>query len=95
MTVSKDAGQREHIAMYASALGENAIERYALFLTSLDNNVGIEERRQALRRAEQHNLNMVRVAQATAEKTIEKAFEASAIAIQPQRCLSNSPATLT
>ncbi len=47
--------------MYASALGENAVERYALFLTSLDNSTTREERRETLRRAEQHDLDMIRV----------------------------------
>ncbi len=61
--------------MYASALGENAVERYALFLTSLDNSTTREERRETLRRAEQHDLDMIRVAQATAEKSVEKALE--------------------
>ncbi len=47
--------------MHASALGENAVERYALFLTSLDNSTTREERRKTLRRAEQHDLDMIRV----------------------------------
>lgn len=55
-------------------MGENAVERYALFLTSLDLSVDLDERRSALQRAEKHELNMVRVAQVTAEKTLEKAF---------------------
>lgn len=71
----QEAGQREHIALYASALGENAVERYALFLTSLDLNTDTEERRAALLRAEKHELDMVRVAQVTAEKSLDKAFE--------------------
>ena len=29
------SGQRELIVMYAGALGDNVVERYALFLTSL------------------------------------------------------------
>ncbi|KAI5120989.1 hypothetical protein M0805_000450 [Coniferiporia weirii] len=76
LQVLEEAGQREHIALYASALGENAVERYALFLTSLDLSTDLEERRAALLRAEKHELDMVRVAQVAAEKTIEKAFEA-------------------
>ncbi|KAH8111554.1 107-domain-containing protein [Phellopilus nigrolimitatus] len=76
LQVLEEAGQREHIALYASALGENAVERYAMFLTSLDLSADLEERREALLRAEKHSLDMVRVAQATAEKTIERAFEA-------------------
>lgn len=61
--------------MYASALGENAVERYALFLTGLGLSVDLEERRAALRRAEDHGLDIVWVAKATAEKTVKKAFE--------------------
>ena len=76
-TCSQDAGQREHIAMYASALGQNAVERYALFLTTLDLSVTTKERREALRQAEQHNLNIVHVAQVAAEKSIAKAFTVS------------------
>jgi hypothetical protein len=61
--------------MYASALGDNAIERYATFLTSLELSVDIVERKLALKRASEHSLDVARVAVATAEKTIEKAFE--------------------
>ncbi|KAL5501221.1 NUP84 [Sanghuangporus vaninii] len=75
LQVLERAGQREHIALYASALGDNAVERYALFLTSLDLSVDIDERRQALLRAQRNTLDMIRVAQVTAEKTLEKAFE--------------------
>lgn len=74
-TILQEAGQREHIALYASALGENAVERYALFLTSLDLGTDAAERRAALLRAEKHDLDMVRVAQVTAEKSLDKAFE--------------------
>ncbi|EJC99448.1 uncharacterized protein FOMMEDRAFT_148674 [Fomitiporia mediterranea MF3/22] len=75
LQVLEEAGQREHIALYASALGENAVERYALFLTSLDLSVDVNDRRQTLRRAERHGLDIIRVAQVTAEKTLDKAFE--------------------
>ena len=68
------AGQRELIAMYAGALGDNAVERYAMFLTSLELSADITERRLALTRARDHGLDMERVAVATAERTIEKAF---------------------
>ena len=60
--------------MYASALGENAVERYAVFLTSLELSADIDERRLALTRAEEHGLDMERVAMVTAERTVEKAF---------------------
>lgn len=60
--------------MYAGALGDNAIERYAMFLTSLDSSIDEKERRLALTRARDHGLDMHRVAIATAERTVEKAF---------------------
>ncbi|EIW74182.1 hypothetical protein CONPUDRAFT_140572 [Coniophora puteana RWD-64-598 SS2] len=72
----ESAGQRELIAMYAGALGENAVERYAMFLTSLELNADINERRMALTRAREHGLDMSRVAIVTAERTIERAFNA-------------------
>ena len=35
LRVLEDAGERHLIALYAGALGENAVEQYALFLVSL------------------------------------------------------------
>lgn len=64
--------------MYAGALGDNAVERYAMFLTSLELSADIAERRLALTRARDHGLDMERVAVATAERTIEKAFSVRA-----------------
>ncbi|KAJ6546893.1 nuclear pore protein 84/107 [Mycena capillaripes] len=75
LQVLEAAGQRDLIAMYAGALGDNAVERYALFLVSLELSADITERRLALTRARDHGLDMDRVAIATAERTIEKAFE--------------------
>lgn len=60
--------------MYAGALGDNAVERYAMFLTSLELSADITERRLALTRAKEHGLDMERVAIVTAERTMEKAF---------------------
>ena len=60
--------------MYAGALGDNAVERYALFLTSLELSADTHERRLALTRAREHGLDIERVAVVTAERTIEKAF---------------------
>jgi nuclear pore complex protein Nup107 len=60
--------------MYAGALGDNAVERYAMFLTSLELSADTAERRLALIRARDHGLDMERVAVATAERTIERAF---------------------
>jgi Nuclear pore protein 84 / 107 len=61
--------------MYAGALGDNAVERYALFLTSLVLSVDPGERRTALQRAREHGLDVPRVAIVTAEHTIERALD--------------------
>ncbi|KAI0338793.1 hypothetical protein BDW22DRAFT_1362509 [Trametopsis cervina] len=74
LQVLEAAGQRSLIALYAGALGDNAVERYAMFLTSLELSADVTERRLALTRAREHGLDMERVAVATAERTIEKAF---------------------
>lgn len=66
--------------MYAGALGDNAVLRYSMFLTSLDVSTDIGERKLALTRARDHGLDMERVAVATAERTIEKAFSVSILA---------------
>lgn len=63
--------------MYAGALGQNAVERYAMFLVSLALSVDINERRLALTRAREHGLDMERVAIVTAERTIDNAFRVS------------------
>jgi len=67
--------------MYASALGDNAVERYAMFLTSLELTADINERRLALTRAREHGLDVHRVAVVTAERTIERAFEVGSMSI--------------
>jgi Nuclear pore protein 84 / 107 len=61
--------------MYAGALGDNAVERYALFLTSLALSADPAERRTALQRAREHGLDVPRVAVVTAERTIERALD--------------------
>ncbi|KAH7921000.1 nuclear pore protein 84/107 [Leucogyrophana mollusca] len=92
LQVLESAGQRDLIAMYAGALGDNAVERYAMFLTSLELSADVDERRLALTRARDHGLDTHRVAVVTAERTIERAFELvpplkgplpSIIALQP------------
>ncbi|KAJ7695686.1 nuclear pore protein 84/107 [Mycena rosella] len=60
LQVLEAAGQRDLIAMYAGALGDNAVERYALFLVSLELSADIDERRLALTRAREHGLDMDR-----------------------------------
>ncbi|KAJ3753605.1 nuclear pore protein 84/107 [Lentinula raphanica] len=75
LQVLEAAGQRELIAMYAGALGENAVSRYALFLVSLELSADIAERRLALTRAREHGLDVDSVAAVTAEMTMNKALE--------------------
>ncbi|EMD36111.1 hypothetical protein CERSUDRAFT_116015 [Gelatoporia subvermispora B] len=75
LQVLEGAGQRELIALYAGALGENAVERYATFLASLALSADATERRLALARAREHGLDVERVAIATAERTMERAFQ--------------------
>lgn len=82
--------------MYASALGDNAVERYAMFLTSLELTADINERRLALTRAREHGLDVHRVAVVTAERTIERAFEVGMTCISrnsysEQRSLDSTP----
>ncbi|PPR04880.1 hypothetical protein CVT26_012721, partial [Gymnopilus dilepis] len=72
--VLEDAGQRDLIALYAGALGTNAVQRYAAFLVSLGLSADVEERRQALTRANEHGLDVVQVAKTAAERTIGEAF---------------------
>ena len=63
--------------MYAGALGDNAVERYPMFLVSLGLSGDASEWRLALTQARDHGLDMDRVTIAAAECTIEKAFEVS------------------
>ncbi|GAW01814.1 nuclear pore complex protein [Lentinula edodes] len=75
LQVLEAAGQRELIAMYAGALGENAVSRYALFLVSLELSADLSERRLALTRAKEQGLDVDSVAAVTAEMTMNKALE--------------------
>jgi len=75
LQVLEAAGQRKLIAMYAGALGDNAVDRYAMFLTSLELTADATERKEALIRARDHGLDMQRVAAVTAERTIEKVMK--------------------
>ena len=67
--------------MYAGALGDNAVERYAMFLTSLDLSADIKERKLTLTRAREHGLDVDRVAIVTAERTIERSFEVCTVVL--------------
>lgn len=76
LQVLEESGQRELIAMYASALGENAVERYAMYLVSLGLSADLSQRKLALAQAREHGLDTDRVAVVSAERTIEYAFRA-------------------
>jgi hypothetical protein len=70
LQVLADAEQRQ-----AGALGDNAIERYAAYLVSLQLSADISERRSALTQANEHGLDMHQAAVVAAERTIGTAFE--------------------
>ncbi|KAF9557921.1 hypothetical protein CPC08DRAFT_819621 [Agrocybe pediades] len=74
ISVLEEAGQRNLIALYAGALGDNAVDRYAAFLVSLGLTADFDERRAALTRASEHGLDVNKVALKTAESSINKAF---------------------
>ena len=76
--------QRSLIAMYAGALGDNAVERYALFLTSLALSADHVERRAALQRAREHGRDLPRVAIVMAERTIERALDSLPSSVKGQ-----------
>ncbi|KAG1880885.1 hypothetical protein F4604DRAFT_1748514 [Suillus subluteus] len=63
--------------MYAGALGDNAVERSAMFFTSLEltADINLNERRLVLTCAREHGLNVHRVEVVTAERTIDRAFD--------------------
>jgi nuclear pore complex protein Nup107 len=61
--------------MYAGALGDNTIECYVFFFTTLGISADIDERKLALARAREHRLDTACVAVVTAERTIERKAE--------------------
>ena len=65
--------------MYTRALGQNAVERYAMFLVSLALSADINERRLALTRAREHGLHVESIAIFTAERTIDNAFRVNCV----------------
>lgn len=77
LRVLQDADQKELIALYAAALGKNAVERYATFLVSLELTGDREERKNQLSRANEHGLDVHTVALRTAELSVTKAFTVS------------------
>ncbi|EUC55936.1 nuclear pore complex protein [Rhizoctonia solani AG-3 Rhs1AP] len=67
--------QRDLVALYVSALGDNAVDRYAAYLASLPDDLPYEQRADALKLAKQHNLVVERVAVATADLIAKKAIK--------------------
>lgn len=63
----QDAGQHDLIAFYAGVLGDNAVARYAAISVPLGLSADINECRLALTRANEHRLNVERVAIAMAD----------------------------
>ncbi|KAG2120267.1 107-domain-containing protein [Suillus clintonianus] len=82
LQVLEAAGQRELIAMYAVPLGDNAVERYAMFLTLLELTADVNDRRLALTRAREHGLDVHKEAVVAAKQTIDRAFESFVIPLQ-------------
>ena len=70
--------------MYAGALGDNAVERYSLFLTSPTLYADPVERCTALQRAREHGLDVTRVAIVTAERMIERALASLPLSVKGQ-----------
>lgn len=69
------ANKRDLIAMYAAALGDNAVRRYASFLNDLGVTTSMQERKLALHQAAEHGLNVQDVAETTAEMSMATALE--------------------
>jgi hypothetical protein len=65
-----------------------------MFLTSLELTADVDERKLALNRAKEHGLDVPRVAIATAENTIDKAFEVRMRYICDQWKIFESKSTL-
>ncbi|KAF8905638.1 nuclear pore protein 84/107 [Mucidula mucida] len=75
LSVLESTGHNELIALYAAALGDNAITRYAAFLVHSGIQSNLADRRGALNQARQHGLDVDRVALSAAEQTLVQAFE--------------------
>ncbi|KAG9086114.1 Nucleoporin nup84, partial [Ceratobasidium sp. 392] len=73
--VLESENQGDLVALYVSALGDNAIDRYALYLASLPDDLPREQLSHALSLARQHNLLVERVAIATADLIAKNAIK--------------------
>lgn len=67
----QDAGQDHLVAMYVGTLGDNAVERYTLFITSLGLSVVPAQRRLALMRA---SWSRLRSTQSSARSTCSRPY---------------------
>ncbi|PCH39069.1 hypothetical protein WOLCODRAFT_110522 [Wolfiporia cocos MD-104 SS10] len=71
----EEAGQRDLIALYTSALGGESYKRYAEYLAQFGLSLDATHRRLLLSRAREHSLDMDRIAIATAEKTMNDVLQ--------------------
>lgn len=90
LRILEEAGQQELIAMYAGALGDNAVERYALFLVNQGTETSKEERMVALRRAAEQGLDEVRVGEVAAERTVIHCFNVSFLLCRCSTCCQSA-----
>lgn len=72
LKVLEYCGLHDLIALYAAALGDNAVTRYATFLVGAEN----IDRRTALSQAQEHGLDVDRVAEQAATLTINGCLDA-------------------
>lgn len=78
LSVLEVKGQRKLIAMYAGALGDNAVDRYAHYLSTMELSVDSKARGDTLADAAKYGLDTVRVAEKAAEMSVSRALEALA-----------------
>ncbi|KZV71461.1 hypothetical protein PENSPDRAFT_630135 [Peniophora sp. CONT] len=75
LSVLEGKGQRKLIAMYAGALGDNAVDRYAHYLSTMELSVDRKARGDTLADAAKYGLDTVRVAEKAAEMSVNRALE--------------------
>ncbi|KIJ51179.1 hypothetical protein M422DRAFT_223628 [Sphaerobolus stellatus SS14] len=95
VTVLEEQGHTELIAQYAAALGENAVSRYALFLSEIPVSSSLRERREALFRAAEFGLDVGQVALSAADLCLERAFKALSVPSTPYPSISSDPCKLS
>ena len=76
LSVLKSEGKDSLVAMYAACLREgNGEESYARFLRGLDPSTTLEQKREALLRAKQYNLDVSMIAKLTVSEILKHEFE--------------------